>query len=103
MADAGTWQETVRVVAAALQGLAIVFGAVWGYIKFVQGRTFNKRAELDVARRSADGRGRGGEPGGAILRNEPAGSCVVFQVTSASMPRRERRESLGRSRGRATR
>ncbi len=49
MSDAGTWQETVRVVAAALQGAAIVLGAVWGYIKFVQGRTFNKRGELEVA------------------------------------------------------
>ncbi len=63
MSDAGTWQEIVRVVAAALQGAAIVFGAVWGYIKFVQGRTFNKRGELEVA--------------GTLLTNGDAAAMMV--------------------------
>ena len=31
-----------------IQAVAIVAAAVWAYYKFVRGRTFNRRAELDV-------------------------------------------------------
>ena len=45
---AASWTEIARGVAAVVQILAIVVAGAWAYYKFVRGRTFKPRAELDL-------------------------------------------------------
>jgi hypothetical protein len=48
VAAAPTWTEIARGIAAVVQVLAIVVAGSWAYYKFVRGRTFKPRAEIDV-------------------------------------------------------
>ena len=53
-----TWGDVVTAVAAGVQAAVIVLGVLWGYYKFVKGRTFANRAELTVAGDLLEGDGR---------------------------------------------
>jgi hypothetical protein len=44
--DIGDW---VGAVQSGVATIAIIVGAIWGYYKFVRGRTFARRAEPAVA------------------------------------------------------
>jgi hypothetical protein len=49
VAVAPEWTEIAKGVAAIVQIVAIVVGGSWAYYKFVRGRTFKPRAEVDIA------------------------------------------------------
>jgi hypothetical protein len=42
------WGDVARGVAALVQIVAIVVGGGWAYYKFIRGRTFKPRAEIDL-------------------------------------------------------
>jgi hypothetical protein len=42
------WTETAKAIAALVQAAAIVVGGIWAYFKFVRGRTFAPRCEIDL-------------------------------------------------------
>ncbi len=46
--DAATWKDIAAGVASVAQAIAIVGAAIWGYFKFLRGRTFAHRAEVSV-------------------------------------------------------
>jgi hypothetical protein len=43
-----TFGDWITAVGGIIQAIAIVVGGIWGYSKFVRGRTFHRRAELDL-------------------------------------------------------
>jgi hypothetical protein len=43
-----TWVKVAQALLALVQALAIVIGGGWVYFKFIRGRTFAPRAELDI-------------------------------------------------------
>jgi len=47
-ADLGDWVNTAQVVLNFTQSLALVVGAFWVYFKFIRGRTFRRRAEIEL-------------------------------------------------------
>jgi hypothetical protein len=58
-------KDVVDVVATVIQASAIVIGGAWAYFKFIHGRTFKNRAEVDVTARPLD----------------PAGELILVEVT----------------------
>jgi hypothetical protein len=48
-------KDVTDVVANVVQTGAIVVGGGWAYLKFVRGRTFRNRAEVDVSARAVEG------------------------------------------------
>jgi hypothetical protein len=43
------WATVAATANHAITGLAVLVGGAWAYFKFVRGRTFARRAELDVS------------------------------------------------------
>jgi hypothetical protein len=48
MAGSVTWPDAAQGIGAIVQAVAILLGGGWAYFKFIHGRTFAYRAELDV-------------------------------------------------------
>src|SRR6266545_2898743 len=43
-----SWADWVDAISKIISTAAIIVGGTWAYYKFVRGRTFAKRAELEV-------------------------------------------------------
>lgn len=48
LAAAPQWTEVAKGAAAIAQVAALIVGGIWAYFKFIRGRTFSQRLELEV-------------------------------------------------------
>jgi hypothetical protein len=74
MAGTVTWPDAAQGVGAIVQALAILVGGGWAYFKFIRGRTFAYRGELDIESSFV----KGTDAVGALR------VCVTFKNTGLS-------------------
>lgn len=76
-------KENVTIAGEIVKTLAILFGGVWAYWKFVRGRTFRRRLELTISGTSFERQGACYLSGVAQLKNIGLSKVTIEQEGTA--------------------